>query len=195
MTGVTRLHSIYSYFNEISIRSYKFRNHRSYKFDNSYITFRFFQYLISQYRLTILFDKLFGCIIRKVRSLTEYLQAVCRGPRNCINFSNKTESYKFAAGNIVRESSVPHRGVINFGSHETIRVSSKSFPHFRKPMRKTSPRNSRPVFAPITSRNLITILSCLDIAKDPLIQLRVCIYQRSIRQKLCNYITKSICAL
>ena len=109
-----------------------------------------FRYLISQqYPFTALFDKLFGCIIRKVRSSAEYLQAVCRGPRNCINFSNKTKSYKFAAGNIVRKSSVPRRGVINFGSHETIRASSKSFPHFRKPMRNTNPRNSRPVFVPI----------------------------------------------
>jgi len=82
------------------------RNRRSNQFGNSYISFLPISDLSPI--VSALFDKLFGRIIRKVRSSVEYLQAVHRGPRNCINFSNKTESYKFAAaGNIVRESSVP----------------------------------------------------------------------------------------
>lgn len=51
-----------------------------------------------------------GRIIRKVRGSTDYLQAVRRAPRNCINFSNKTESYKSAAaGNTVRPVKVRGR--------------------------------------------------------------------------------------
>lgn len=55
-------------------------------------------------------------------------------PRDCINFSNKSESYKSAAaaaaaGTLSMEvSRAAHREVINFGSHETIGASSKSFP-------------------------------------------------------------------
>jgi hypothetical protein len=38
-------------------------------------------------------------------------------PRNYINFSNKTESYKFADENIVREVSVPRRGGLLTSGH------------------------------------------------------------------------------
>jgi len=107
MIDVMRSHLIGSLFMVDLFQKASRRNRQSNQFGNSYITFRFSRYLISPV-VSALFDKLFGCIIRKVRSSVEYLQAVRRGPRNCINFSNKTESYKFAAArNIVRESSVP----------------------------------------------------------------------------------------
>lgn len=55
-------------------------------------------------------DTLRIALFVKFRVSAEYLQAKCRCPRNCVNFSNKTESYKFAAGNIVREVPAPRRG-------------------------------------------------------------------------------------